>query len=88
MGHGPAVKLGRDDAAGYKTKLGIYMFILYTLVYAGFVVINAVKPQLMEKIVFGQTLAVVYGFGLIAFAFVLAMIYNKFCTAAEKRMNQ
>lgn len=88
MGHGPAVKLGRDDAAAYKTKLGIYMFILYTLTYAGFVVINAVKPELMEIIVFGQTLAVVYGFGLIGFALVLAMIYNKFCTAAEKRMNQ
>ncbi|HKL24845.1 MAG TPA: DUF485 domain-containing protein [Desulfuromonadales bacterium] len=88
MGHGPAVKLGRDDAATYKTRLGIWMFILYTLVYAGFVVINAVWPDLMAKIVFGQTLAVVYGFGLIGFALVLAMIYNKFCTAAEKRMNQ
>ena len=88
MGHGPAVKLGRDDAATYKTRLGIWMFILYTLVYAGFVVINAAWPALMEKIVFGQTLAVVYGFGLIGFALVLAMIYNKFCTAAEKRMNQ
>ena len=88
MGHGPAVKLGRDDAATYKTRLGIWMFVLYTLVYAGFVVINAVWPDLMAKIVFGQTLAVVYGFGLIGFALVLAMIYNKFCTAAEKRMNQ
>jgi len=88
MGHGPAVKLGRDDAATYKTRLGIWMFLLYTLVYAGFVVINAVWPDLMAKIVFGQTLAVVYGFGLIGFALVLAMIYNKFCTAAEKRMNQ
>lgn len=88
MGHGQAVKLGKDDAAKYKTKLGVWMFLLYTLVYAGFVVINAVQPALMEKVVFGQTLAVVYGFGLIGFALVLAMIYNKFCTAAEKRMNQ
>ena len=88
MGHGPAVKLGRDDAASYKTRLGIRMFILYTLVYAGFVVINAVKPALMQEIIWGQTLAVVYGFGLIAFALVLAVIYNQFCTAAEKRMNQ
>jgi uncharacterized membrane protein (DUF485 family) len=88
MGHGPAVKLGRDDAASYKTRLGIWMFILYTLVYAGFVVINAIQPALMQKIVFGQTIAVVYGFGLIGFALVLAIIYNQFCTAAEKRMNQ
>jgi uncharacterized membrane protein (DUF485 family) len=88
MGHGPAVKLGRDDAASYKTRLGIWMFILYTLVYAGFVVINAVNPGLMQKIVLGQTLAVVYGFSLIVFALVLAIIYNQFCTAAEKRMNR
>ena len=88
MGHGPAVKLGRDDAASFKTRLGIWMFILYTLVYAGFVVINAVKPALMQEIILGQTLAVVYGLGLIVFALVLAVIYNQFCTAAEKRMNQ
>lgn len=88
MGHGPAVKLGRDDAASYKTRLGIWMFILYTLVYAGFVVINAINPSLMQKEFFGQTLAVLYGFGLIGFALVLAVIYNHFCTAAEKRMNQ
>jgi len=88
MGHGPAVKLGRDDAANYKTRLGVWMFILYTLVYAGFVVINAVNPGLMQKVILGQTLAVIYGFGLIVFAFVLAIIYNQFCTAAEKRMNQ
>ncbi len=88
MGHGPAVKLGRDDAANYKTRLGVWMFILYTLVYAGFVVINAVNPGLMQKVILGQTLAVVYGFGLIVFAFVLAIIYNQLCNAAEKRMNQ
>ena len=87
MGHGPAVKLGKDNAARYKTRLGITMFIVYTLTYFGFVVINAVNPALMEKVYFGQTLAVLYGFFLIIFAFVLAIIYNRFCTAAEARMN-
>ncbi len=88
MGHGPAVKLGKDDATSYKTKLGVSMFIVYTLVYAAFVGINAVSRALMQKVIFGQTLAVVYGMGLIVFALVLAIIYNHFCTAAEKRMNQ
>lgn len=87
MGHGPAVKLGKDNAASYKTRLGIGMFILYTLVYAGFVAINAVKPSLMQTIVFGQTLAVVYGFGLLFFALVLAIIYNRLCNVAEARLN-
>jgi len=87
MGHGPAVKLGKDNAAGYKTKLGISMFIVYTLTYFSFVVINAVNPALMEKVYFGQTLAVLYDFFLIIFAFVLAIIYNQLCNAAEARLN-
>jgi len=87
MGHGPAVKLGKDNAAGYKSKLGVTMFIVYTLTYFGFVVINALNPALMEKVFFGQTIAVLYGFFLIIFAFVLAIIYNHFCTAAEARLN-
>lgn len=87
MGHGPAVKLGKDNAAGYKTKLGIYMFILYTSFYAGFVAINAIKPSMMQTVVLGQTLAVVYGFALILVAFVMAIIYNQMCTAAERRLN-
>ena len=87
MGHGPAVKLGKDNAAAYKTKLGISMFIVYTLTYFSFVVINAVNPAMMQKVYFGQTLAVLYGFFLILLAFVMAIIYNHFCTAAEKRLN-
>ena len=88
MGHGPAVKLGKDHAQSYKTRIGIMMFIVYTLVYAGFVVINAAKPSLMQEIVMGQTLAVVYGLGLLGFALVLAVIYNALCTKAEARLNQ
>lgn len=87
MAHGPAVKLGKDNAAAYKSKIGVTMFIVYTLTYFGFVVINTAYPKVMEKVYFGQTLAVLYGFFLIVFALILAMIYNHFCTAAEKRMN-
>ncbi len=87
MAHGPAVKLGKDNAAAYKARIGISMFIVYTLTYFGFVVINAVNPAMMEKVYLGQTMAVLYGFFLIIFAFVLAIIYNRLCTAAEARMN-
>ena len=72
MGHGPAVKLGKDNAAGYKTKLGIKMFIAYSLVYATFVIINTTNPKLMETSVIGQTAAVIWGFGLI----MLALVYG------------
>ncbi len=88
MGHGPAVKLGKDNASGYKTKIGICMFILYTLCYSGFVAIGTIDPSLMEMNFGGLNLAVVYGMGLIVFAFVLAIIYNGLCTKAELRMNK
>ena len=87
MGHGPAVKLGKDDASGYKTKLGVKMFIAYTLVYAAFVALNATNPKLMESIIFGQTAAVIWGFGLIFLALIMALVYNHLCTSAEKQMN-
>ena len=87
MGHGPAVKLGKDNAAEKKTKLGIKMFIAYSLVYAAFVILNTTNPKLMEATVMGQTAAVLWGFGLIALALVMAVVYNHMCTQAEKEMN-
>jgi len=87
MAHGPAVKLGKDNASAYKTKLGVSMFIVYTILYATFVTINATNPQMMETIIFGQTAAVVWGFALIGFALVQALIYNHLCTKAEVQLN-
>lgn len=87
MLHEPAQKSGPDPASGYKMRIGIWMFFLYAAVYAGFVVINVAKPVLMEKIIFkGLNLAVVYGFGLIILAMVLALIYNNSCTKKEKEL--
>lgn len=88
MGHGPAVKLGKDNASGYKTRIGIWMFIVYTAIYVGFIAINTVKPSLMDLTFGGLNLATLYGIGLIVFALILATIYNHFCTAAEKRLNK
>ncbi|MFH2138201.1 MAG: DUF485 domain-containing protein [Candidatus Omnitrophota bacterium] len=88
MLHKPAESSGNDYAEGYKRRIGVYMFALYSFVYAGFVAINVVKPVLMEKIICGGlNLAVVYGFGLIVFALFLALIYNTMCAKAESRLN-
>jgi uncharacterized membrane protein (DUF485 family) len=87
MLHEPAAKTGADPAFSYKRRLGAWMFTLYALVYAGFVVINLVRPSAMEKALFGGlNLAVVYGFGLIVFALFLALIYNRACGRREKRL--
>lgn len=87
MGHGPAVKLGRDDAASFKTKLGVKMFFGYTAFYILFVLLNVFYPKSMEIMLWGQTAAVVWGFFLIILALIMAVIYNHFCTQAEKRYN-
>jgi len=85
MFHEPAQEHHEDHAADYKMRLGVYMFIPYTLFYAGFVVINVVKPILMEKeVLLGMNLAVVYGMGLIVVALIQALIYNHLCAAREK----
>lgn len=87
MSHGPATQWGEDKAIGYKTKLGVYLFFGYVLVYAGFVVINVTSPHLMGQTVFaGLNLAVIYGFGLILLAFIMGIIYNHFCTKKENEM--
>lgn len=89
MLHEPAQQVGEDLAANYKMRLGAYMFVAYGLVYAGFIVINTFRPDLMEKPVFlGLNLAVVYGFGLIVLALILALIYNHACLTREAQMEQ
>ncbi len=85
MLHEPASQSGPDPASGYKSRLGVWMFLLYAIVYAGFVAINLKDATLMETIVCcGLNLAIVYGLGLIVFALVLALIYSHLCTRKER----
>lgn len=84
MLHEPAAQSGPDASAAYKMRVGARMFFVYAAVYAVFVAINLLKPLWMEKtILFGLNLAVVYGFGLILFALLLALAYNAMCGAHE-----
>jgi len=89
MQHEPAPELGNDAASVFKTRLGLFLFAIYGLLYAGFVAINTISPKAMGQVVFaGLNLAVVFGFGLIVLAIVMGLIYNALCTRAEDRMNQ
>jgi uncharacterized membrane protein (DUF485 family) len=84
MLHEPAVVSGKDPAFSYKRRLGVVFFLIYAAVYAGFVALNLISPTLMESGVFaGLNLAVVYGFGLILFAFLMALAYNFACSKKE-----
>ncbi len=87
--HGPAAKLEKDHSASRKSKLGVILFIIYTIIYSGFVIIGLVNPDLMGLHVLGnQNLAIVYGFGLIILAIIMGFIYNAICTNMENKINK
>jgi len=89
MQHGPAVELGKDHSIEYKTRLGVILFFVYLLVYAGFVFIGIFYPEMMGATALaGLNLAFVYGMGLIVLAIIMGLVYNYFCTKHEDKMNK
>jgi uncharacterized membrane protein (DUF485 family) len=56
-------------------RAGIVLFVVYVLFYAAFVALSAFAPKVMASEIGGVNLAILYGFGLIVLAFVLAMVY-------------
>ncbi len=88
MLHEPAAQSGKDHAASYKMRLGVWMFLVYALLYGGFVVQNVLSPVAMEKpVALGMNVAVMYGFGLIVFALILALIYTVMCSRKEQELD-
>lgn len=61
-------------------RYGLVLFLIYLIIYGGFVLLNAFAPELMGKVVLnGMNLATFYGFGLIVVALLLAVIYGWLC---------
>jgi uncharacterized membrane protein (DUF485 family) len=88
MDHGSAAKMDKDNASEIKSKIGLILFAVYGLIYAGFIAINTLWPKVMEiYVLLGLNLAVVYGFGLIILAIIMGLIYNAICTNYEKKLN-
>ncbi len=89
MLHESVVEIGIDKAAPKKAKLGVILFIIYTIIYAGLVIIGLSVPEILgAKVLFGQNLAIVYGFGLILLAIIMGFFYNYFCSKFEDKMNK
>jgi len=84
MLHEPAAPSQKDPAGPYKMRLGIWMFVFYSLFYASFVFINLLSPLSMARIVFaGLNLATVYGIALIVVALIEALVYDWLCRQKE-----
>ena len=76
-----ANQMQREDprAVAFNARLGMWLFLLYASFYVGFVLICTFRPVWMQHLIAGVNLAVWYGFGLIVFALVLALIYMWAC---------
>lgn len=80
----PGVHDDRHPASARNARYGLWLFAAYVLLYGGFVALSAFDPQAMRKPLAafgGVNLAIVYGFGLIVAALVLALIYMMLCRA-------
>lgn len=67
-----------------KSKLGVRLFFIYLICYAGFVILGVFQYELLATTVFwGLNLALTYGIGLIVFAIILGVIYNHYCAKYE-----
>lgn len=70
-------------------RLGLKLFFVYLFLYGGFVLINTFSAETMEMTpIAGINLAILYGFGLIVAALVLALIYGALCQAEDAVPNK
>jgi uncharacterized membrane protein (DUF485 family) len=77
--HGPREQEGTQTITR-NARYGMLLFVVYLLLYGGFMLINAFDSSIMERIVWrGVNLAILYGFGLILAAVALALVYGWLC---------
>ncbi len=71
------------DVVSRNARYGLVLFAVYVALYGGFIYMAAFRQAAMSEPIWGGVnLAIVYGFALIAAAFVLAMIYMFLCRGA------
>ena len=65
-------------------RYGLWLFFVYLCIYGGFMALSAFAPPrvMAIQVIGGVNLAVLYGFGLIGAAWVLAIIYMYLCQRA------
>lgn len=66
-------------------RYGVILFTVYLILYAIFVLLNTFFPEAMDAVPFaGINLSIIYGFGLIVMALVLALIYSWLCRGVSR----
>ena len=68
------------ERAARNSRYGMILFLVYLLMYGGFIALATFAPQSMSARPFGGVnLAILYGMGLIVAALLLAAIYMYLC---------
>jgi uncharacterized membrane protein (DUF485 family) len=77
----PAPDLPQPPTADHRAaRYGLWLCGLYVLLYAGFIALTVFGTDVMARpVAWGLNLAIVYGWGLIAAAMVLALVYAALC---------
>jgi uncharacterized membrane protein (DUF485 family) len=81
-GHAPGDASEDEDLAARNARLGRWLFVGYLALYVGYMAMVAFWPDLMRRLpAGGVNTAVWYGFGLIAAAILLSLVYGWLCRA-------
>ena len=63
------------DRSAESTPLGLRLFLLYLLLYGGYMGATVLAPRAMASTLAGVNVAILYGLLLIAVALLLALVY-------------
>ena len=70
----------QSDAWAHNSRIGLILFVIYLAIYGAFIALSAFRRDVMASdSLGGVNLAIVYGFGLILGAFLLALLYMFLC---------
>lgn len=72
------------DLSALNARSGLWLFAGYLAAYAVFIRLAAASPEVLGWVTpLGPNLAIVYGFGLIFGAVILALVYMRLCRRNE-----
>ncbi len=76
----PLPEQEHPELVARNSRTGLWLFLVYCLIYGGFVLLSAFAPGIIGSKPFGGiNLAVIYGFALIGLALAMALIYLALC---------
>lgn len=82
--HGKTEHIKDTKSSKVKEIVGRWFFLIYTIFYAIFILTNVISPRFMGIDVGALNISIVFGFGLILFAILLAFSYNHISTHVEQ----